>query len=194
MGRCACGWRFRGRSSLSAAAWWVSMLSGSRLVGPWCVVEVSVRRSCARLASAVGLARSVCRRVWRPLRVAPGSKIARPTALRAAGPHARIRVRLVGAAHASVQPHPLTCSSRITDLAHGSVAARARQLGVCRGDGSSGYLLSVWAVCAFSGACWGWWFFFSFCKPMLSLALICVGGSQRFLAPPSSVLRLNPSV
>lgn len=74
----------------------------------------------------------------------------------------------------------------------GSVAARARQLGVCRGDGSSGYLLSVWAVCAFSGGCWGWGFFFSFCKPMLSLALVLRWREPTVFSPPKFCFTSEP--
>lgn len=155
-----------------------------------------MRSSCARLASSTHHVDSLARRRCSSLATTESGFFTKNRAphraSRGGAPRTHSRAFSRSGARIRVQPHPLTCSSRITGPGIGSVCGRARQLGVCRGYGSSGYLLSVWAVCAFSGAVWGWGFFFSFCKPMLSLALVLRWREPTVFSPPKFCFTSEP--
>jgi len=171
------------------------MSSGSRLVGLWCVLEVTAARKSARLASAVGLARGGRARVWRPLRVRLEPKIRAPHRLRRRGPthafacvskgrrtHARAaapiqRVRLVSLTQALAQS--------LHGLGNWGYAEATGPVGIYYPDGRCVHLGGCWLVVVFS------FLFVNLCARWPCFALADANG---FLAPPSSVLRLNPSV
>lgn len=172
-----------------------SMSSGSRLVGAWCVLEVTAATKSARLAAPVGLARGGCARVSRPLRVRLEPKIRAPHRLRRRGPtHAFACVskgrRTHARAAAPIQRVRLVSLIRALALSlHGlgnwGYAEATGPVGIYYPDGRCVHLGGCWLVVVFS---------FLFVNPCARWLCFALADANGFLAPPSSVLRLNPSV